>query len=111
MTAAWIRDFPSAITVCDAEGVIIAMNVKSALLFEKYGGWGLIGKSLLDCHPPEAKEKIAHILENQLDNCYMTEKEGIRKLIIQSPWYEGSKFMGLVEIVTEIAADIPVFQR
>ncbi len=111
MNAAWIQEFPAAITVCDTKGIITAMNVKSALLFAKNGGYELIGKSLLDCHPPEAREILKNMLEKQSDNCYISEKDGAKKLIIQSPWYEGGLFMGLVEIVKEINDDIPIFQR
>jgi hypothetical protein len=27
---AWIKEFPAAITVCDADGILLAMNDKSA---------------------------------------------------------------------------------
>ncbi len=111
MSARWVHDFPAAITVCDTRGIIIAMNEKSALLFAKYGGYELIGKPLLDCHPPETQKKISTMLEKQVENYYISEKDGQKKLIIQSPWYEGSKFMGLVEIVKEITDEIPVYQR
>ncbi|KUG04387.1 hypothetical protein ASZ90_018154 [hydrocarbon metagenome] len=111
MTAAWIQEFPAAITVCDNRGIITAMNKKSALLFAKSGGYELIGKSLLDCHPPEAQEMIKNMLITQRDNHYISEKEGSKKLIIQSPWYEGNQFMGLVEIVKELPDDLPVYHR
>ena len=35
---AWIKEFPAAITVCDAEGIILEMNDKAAKTFEKDGG-------------------------------------------------------------------------
>ncbi len=111
MNAAWVKDFPAAITVCNSEGIITAMNEKSAELFEKYGGYELIGKQLLDCHPPEAQETITNMLEKQVENYYISEKDGQKKLIIQSPWYEGNQFMGLVEIVKELADDIPILKR
>ncbi len=111
MTVKWVQDFPAAITVCDSRGIITAMNEKSAVLFAKYGGYELIGKQLLDCHPPGAQETIENMLEKQVENYYISEKDGQKKLIIQSPWYEGNQFMGLVEIVKEISGDIPLYKR
>ncbi len=111
MIARWVPEFSAAITVCDSNGIITAMNEKSAILFAKNGGFELIGRPLLDCHPPEAQEIVKKMLETQVDNCYITEKDGVKKLIIQSPWYEGNQFMGLVEIVKEISDDIPVYHR
>jgi hypothetical protein len=31
-------------------------------------------------------------------NCYTIEKEGIKKLIYQAPWYDNGKLSGLVEL-------------
>jgi PAS domain-containing protein len=47
----WAREFPGAITVCDRDGRILDMNDKAARTFQKEGGFGLIGKNVLDCHP------------------------------------------------------------
>jgi len=35
---AWVQEFPGAVTVCDRDGIILAMNDKSARTFEKDGG-------------------------------------------------------------------------
>jgi hypothetical protein len=43
--SAWIREFPGAVTVCDRDGIILAMNDKSVQTFENSGGAGLIGSN------------------------------------------------------------------
>jgi len=107
----WMYEFPSAITVCDDQGIIIYMNNKSILTFEKEGGDKLIGKSLIDCHPEPAKSKLLELLDNHKSNVYTIEKNNIKKLIYQSPWYEKGKYMGLVEQSFEIPFDLPHFKR
>lgn len=108
---AWIKEFPGAVTVCDTEGKILEMNEKSCQMFSKSGGVALIGKNLLDCHPESAREKINKMLAGQSVNCYTIEKNGLKKMVYQSPWYEGGVYMGFVELVMEISIDIPHFVR
>jgi len=108
---AWIKEFSGAVTVCDTEGKILEMNEKACQMFKKDGGAGLIGKNLLDCHPQYAREKIEEMLSSQSVNCYTIEKNGIKKMIYQAPWYEGGRFMGLVELVMEIPFDLPNYLR
>lgn len=108
MDGQWIKDFPAAITVCDPNGIIMEMNGKSKLMFEKDGGYELLGKNLLNCHPPKAQQQIEEMLREQKPNYYITEKKGQKKLVIQSPCYEGTTFTGLVEMVIELPYDIPV---
>lgn len=107
----WIKEFPSAITVCSAEGMILEMNDKSAEAFEKDGGLNLIGQNLIECHPEPSKSKLKEMLKNQSKNVYTIETNGKKKLIFQSPWYENGKYMGFTEISHEIPADMPHFNR
>lgn len=107
----WFSEFPIAITICDQEGIILHMNEKSQKTFEKYGGNKLIGKSLFDCHPEAAGTKIREILKKQKTNTYTIEKNGQKKLIYQSPWYQNKKFMGLVEMSFEIPFEMPHYIR
>lgn len=111
MNIDWVTDLPAAITICDAKGTIMGMNKRSAELFAKSGGYELIGKSLFDCHPPEARKIINEMLQEQGENCYITHSEKAKKVVIQLPWYDGSEFMGLVEIIKELKEDIPSFTR
>jgi transcriptional regulator with PAS, ATPase and Fis domain len=107
----WISEFPAAITVCDEQGVLVAMNDRAADALQKDGGRGLIGKSILDCHPEPARTKTQTMLQKQEKNVYTIEKNGIRKLIFQSPWYKQGRYAGLVELSLEIPTEIPHFVR
>jgi hypothetical protein len=107
----WIKQFPGAVTVCNCEGIILEMNDKAAQTFEKDGGYALIGKNLLDCHPEPARAKIQIMLDSCEKNVYTIEKNGIRKLIYQSPWFKDSHYMGFVELSLEIPFEMEHFVR
>lgn len=107
----WVEEFPGAVTVCDTEGIIVAMNERAARNYAKDGGRALIGKNLLDCHPEPARTKTQRLLETQQKNVYTIEKKGVKKLIYQSPWYRDGKFAGLVELSLEIPNELPHFIR
>ena len=108
---AWINEFPGAFTVCDPDGIILVMNDKSAQVFEADGGKSLIGSNLLDCHPMAARAKLERLMETQERNVYTIEKNGVKKLIYQSPWYENGRCMGWVELALEIPFEMPHFVR
>ncbi len=107
----WADEYDSAITVCDAEGIIIYMNAKSMKTFEKYGAGNLIGTSIYDCHPPHACEKIRELMQTHGKNVYTIEKNGIKKMIYQAPYFEDGIFKGLVEISHELPLEMPHFIR
>jgi transcriptional regulator with PAS, ATPase and Fis domain len=107
----WIKEFPAAITVCDTEGIILEMNVKSAKTFEKDGGLKLIGSNMLDCHPEAARTKTERLLAAREKNVYTIEKNGVKKLIYQSPWYRNGEYAGFVELSLEIPSELPHFIR
>lgn len=107
----WVQEFPAAITICDTEGVILAMNNKSCATFESDGGANLIGTSALACHPEPARTKLADLLSSGKANVYTIEKGGIKKLIYQSPWYKDGKYAGFVELSLPLPAGIPHFVR
>ncbi len=107
----WWAEFPGAITVCDPEGLIIELNDKAAQGFAADGGRNLIGTNLLDCHPEPARSKVKQLLEMKQKNVYTIEKNGVKKLIYQSPWYSKGKFAGWVELSLEIPIEIPHFIR
>ena len=111
MDHAWIKEFPAAITVCDKEGIILEMNDKAAKSFEADGGYKLIGSNMLDCHPDPARKKVERQLAARVKNVYTIEKNGIKKLIYQSPWYKEGEYAGFVEISLEIPLEIPHFIR
>lgn len=97
------------ITVCDMEGKIIYMNEKSKDIFKDYGD--IIGKSIFDCHPEPAKSKLKNLMEKNEKNVYTIEKNGIKKLIFQSPFYIDGKYSGFYELSLEIPFNIKHFDR
>ncbi len=107
----WIREFPAAVTVCDRDGIVLAMNDRSTATFAKDGGNNLVGKSLIDCHPEPARTRLLGLLASGQVNAYTIEKNGQKKLIYQAPWYEHGVFQGLVELSLPIPADMPHFVR
>ena len=107
----WTEDFPGAITVCDGQGIILAMNAKSVETFREQGGERLIGTNVLDCHPEPSRTQLAEMLKSQRANIYTIEKAGIRKLIYQSPWYRDGRYAGFVEMALPIPAEMPHFIR
>lgn len=107
----WIREFPAAVTVCDREGIILAMNERAAATFAADGGAALIGTNVLACHPEPSRTKLAGMLAAGQANVYTIEKAGQRKLIYQSPWYERGEYRGFVELSLPIPAVMPHFKR
>ena len=111
MNTDWPKELNLAITIMDADGTIIYMNDKSAKTFEKDGGKELVGKKLNICHTERSNQIISKLLNNKETNTYTIEKNGVKKLIYQTPWYENEKCMGLIEFSIEIPFEIPHFLR
>lgn len=108
---AWVNEFPYAVTVCDAQGIITEMNDAAAASFQESGGRNLIGTDLLACHPEHAQKIVNDLLTTPRPNIYSIEKGGKRKLIVQSPWYRDGEFAGIVELSIELPDTIPHFIR
>jgi transcriptional regulator with PAS, ATPase and Fis domain len=107
----WTTEFPAAITVCDKNGTILDLNDKAIETFSEEGGKQLLGTNLLDCHPEPSRTKVAELLRTGARNVYTIEKNGVRKLIYQSPWYKDGVFSGLVELSLPIPNEMPHFVR
>lgn len=121
----WIENFPAAITVCDTDGVIVEMNERAKKTFASGGGGSLIGQNLLGCHPEPARSKLKRLLASGERNCYTIEKNGVKKMIYQCPWYDPSpsaavssenerpaaRYAGFVEMSFEIPFEMPHFVR
>ena len=107
----WTKEFQAAVTMCDKNGIVIEMNEKAAFTFADDGGYRLIGKKLFECHTDESNEKIKKIMNEKKPNVYTIEKNGIKKLIYQSPWFENGEMKGLVELSLEIPFEMPHFIR
>lgn len=101
----------AAITICDLEGIILYMNDKAKNTFKNYGGNNLIGQSLKDCHPEHAWNKILEMIKDNKSNSYTIEKNGLKKIIIQKPWFKDRQLSGLIEFSFEIPFEMAHFIR
>ena len=107
----WAKEMPVAISVCDAKGVLREMNDRSAEALASYGGRALIGKDLFACHPGASKGRLARLLKGRRTNIYTIEKRGVRKLILQAPWFRRGRFAGYVEMGVVLPTKVPHFVR
>ena len=51
------------VVLCDLEHAIIYMNPAAGERYVGQGGMGLVGTSLLECHPPKANEMIQRVVD------------------------------------------------
>ncbi len=110
MSVDWVKEYPGAVTVCDAEGIILYMNERAIKVLSG-DGKNLVGQSLMACHPEPARTKLAEMLKTKVANTYTIEKNGIKKMIHQSPWYTDGQYSGFVELSVEIPFSMPHFVR
>lgn len=107
----WAFDLECAITVCDSEFRIIFMNKRSRDTFAD-GTDRLIGANILECHPEHARATIHRLIAEQCTNAYTIEKNGVHKLIFQTPWRHADGTLGgLVELSMVIPAQMPHYIR
>ncbi len=107
----WAKEFGIGITITDLEGKIVYMNDKSLDIFKSDGGARLIGANVLDCHPEPSRSQLEDMMKNEKTNVYSIEKNGKKKIIYQSPWYEGKEYKGFVELSIEVPFEMPHFIR
>jgi len=105
------KELPFAITVSDVDAIILYMNDRSVSTFHKYGGADIIGTSLFEYHHGSSAVKLRELLDTQTKNAYTIEKNGIKKLIYQSPWFKDGEFAGLIELSLEIPMEMAHFVR
>ena len=96
-----------AVTICAKDGTILDMNQKSRKTFLKPGRGEIIGNNVLDCHPEPARSLLDDMLKNPRTNIYTVEKEGLKKLIFQTPWYDGEAYVGFMELSIVLPEAIP----
>jgi transcriptional regulator with PAS, ATPase and Fis domain len=107
----WLDQFPGSLTVCDAAGIIIYMNAKSIQTFAADGGSALIGSNLMDCHSEASRKKLQKMIDDRQKNIYTIEKNGVKKIIYQTPWFDGDQYGGFFELSLEIPFSLPHFMR
>ena len=96
-----------AVTICAKDGTILDMNQKSRKTFLKPGREEIIGRNVLDCHPEPARSLLDDMLKHPRTNIYTVEKEGLKKLIFQTPWYDGDAYAGFMELSIVLPETIP----
>jgi transcriptional regulator with PAS, ATPase and Fis domain len=95
------------VTVCDSNATIIYMNANAQASFGD-----VTGKSLYDCHPSYAGEKIRKMLTDGIPNAYTISKKGCKKMIYQTAWRtENGGIGGLIEYSFVIPEEMPHFKR
>ena len=108
----YFEELPIAITVTDLDGTILDLNQRSVQVNVREGGKeALIGRNVLDCHPEPARTKLQGQLATPTPNAYTIEKNGVKKLIYQTPWYQNGQFAGVMELSMEIPFDMPHYIR
>jgi len=107
----WLEQLPCSVTVCDTDYRVLYLNQRSAEVNAKDGGKSLVGRNLLDCHPPEAQAKLRAVMASGEPNVYTIEKNGTRKMIYQCHWKKGGRVAGLVEVTFELPREVPHFLR
>ncbi len=108
---AWVKEFPGAITVCDTSGIILDLNDQAIESFKDQGGRKLLGSNLLECHPEPARRKLKELMNKRQLNVYTIEKNSIKKLIYQTPWYDHGQYGGFMEISLILPDSMPHFNR
>jgi sensor histidine kinase regulating citrate/malate metabolism len=101
----------AALTICDADLVVLYMNDKSAATFDDQGGASLVGSNLEACHRPASVAAMRRILASGEPNVYTVSKQGKKKLIWQGVWKSGDSVGGLVEISIPLPDAVPHFDR
>ena len=108
----WLNSFPGAVVICDSAGIIVEMNPKAADSFKEDGGFDLLGKNLLDCHPEPSRSQVKEMLASHASNYYTIEKNGVKKLIYQVPWFdEQGTYAGFAELSLPVPFAMPHFIR
>ena len=107
----WAEGTHCAITVCDLDGKVIFMNERSRATFDK-DGKTMLGKNLMPCHSGQSQEKIRYMIATDTVNCYTIDKQGVKKMIYQTPWRDhDGNVCGMVEISMVIPAEMPHYVR
>jgi transcriptional regulator with PAS, ATPase and Fis domain len=108
----WIEEFPSAITVSDREGIIVAMNRVAREVFAADGGAALLGTSVFDCHPEPSRSLLQDMFRLRREHHYtIRTRTGLHKMIHQVPWFRDGEFAGFVEISLAVPDRLPHFDR
>lgn len=108
----WVKVFSGAITITDGEGIVIEMNEESAnKLFKGDGGYAVLSRNAITCHPLKTQEKVRQIYKTHTFNIYSITKKGQKYIVYQAPYFIKEKFSGIVELFLELPDEFPHFDR
>ena len=108
----WLDQIKVIISNCDEKGNTTFMNQRGSEIFAGSGGYHLIGKSMVNCHPEGAvREKFVNLLKSQKFNCYTIERKGKKMLVYQTPLFKDGVFVGYNEMILPIPETMPHFVR
>ena len=103
----WAKEVDFAITISDINDNIIYMNDKSNATFPDLK----IGDNMQNCHSQKSNEIINQIKNNNITNTYTVQKDGIKKLIYQTPWYKNNIVAGIIELSFVLPENMPHHNR
>ncbi len=108
----WLDQIEVIISNCDEHGITAFINQRGSENFAGSGGYQLIGKSMVECHPEGAvREKFVNLLKSQKFNCYTIERKGKKMLVYQTPLFKDGDFVGYNEMILPIPKIMPHFVR
>ena len=95
-----------AVTISDTEGNVVYQNDSSVDV-----NGDVRGKNMMGCHNERSQRIIKHLLDDAATNVYTISKKGRKKLIYQTPWFDGGEVCGLVELSIVIPEEMPHYDR
>lgn len=95
-----------SITICDTEGIVVYQNDKSLATFGDK-----VGQSMMPCHQQRSQDIIHHLLDDASTNVYTIDKKGVKKMIYQTPWFDGGVVKGLIEFSMVLPEEMPHYVR
>lgn len=107
----WVKEFPARLVVIDRNNTIIDLTEQAARVLSPGGSPELLGQSVLDCHPEQARVKLLELIQERKTNIYTYTREDQKYLVIQSPWTISGEFAGYFDLTIELPARIPHFDR
>ena len=107
----WFEQLPCSVMVCDRKYKVLYMNDKAAEDHADDGGRALVGKDLMDCHPPVAQAKLRKVLASGRPHVYTTQEMRKKKLVYQCQWKKGGRVGGVVQLVIELPRAVPNHAR
>lgn len=97
-----------AATVCDKQGFVLYQNRCAS---ERDGD--VVGKNLFECHNAHSNKMIRHMMATGESNTYEVVRNGRRRLVHQTPWFDTdeSAVSGLIELSIDLPDTYPTLNK